>query len=140
MQVKVKIEKNADKIKTEFAKQTERVLYAVGTQAVSDVVSYMSKPDFTGRDIVDTGRLRASISFLTPEIASGANGAEASKADTLQGAGEENAVLIGSNVEYADDVNNGAFKKPARKFMENSINPNKNKYQRTADKIFRGEL
>lgn len=137
---KFDFESNAAEILAEFAKQTLRVLYAIGTEAQSDVILYMSKPDFTGRDIVDTGRLRASISFLTPSEESGPNGAEAGAADAIRGRSEIDSVLIGSNVEYADEVNNGGYRTVARHFLENGIEPNGEKYKEIAAEIYEGKL
>lgn len=138
--MKSKFESHAAEVLTEAQKRTNRALYAVGMEAQGDVIKYMSKPDFTGRDIVDTGRLRASISFLTPETESGPNGAEACGSDAIKGRSEQGSLLIGSNVEYADDVNNGTTKQPARHFLENGIEPNFKKYAEIVSEIYEGKL
>jgi HK97 gp10 family phage protein len=138
--VDVKIENNTAKVLGEFGSAMGRALYAIGVEAQGDVVKYMSKPDFTGRDIVDTGRLRGSISFVTPDAESGVYDNNADSSDALSGKGEENTVIIGTNVEYANYVNNGTRKQRARKFMENGIEPNWDKYQKIAKDIFEGKL
>lgn len=137
--IDIKIQDNSLKITAEAGKAMERSLYAIGTAAVGDVVKYMSKRDFTGRDIVDSGRLRGSMSFITPEKTSGANGNEARQSDALNGKADANTVIIGTNVEYANYVNNGTKKQPARKFMERGIEPNAEKYSRIAKNIFEGK-
>lgn len=166
--VDVKLENNTAKVLGEFGSAMGRALYAIGVSAQGDVVKYMKKPDFTGRDIVDTGRLRGSISFVTPEQESGVYDNNADSSDALSGKGLENTVIIGTNVEYAQQVNNGygenpppklskeilekykddkgigkgigKAKKEGRRFMENSIKPNWDKYQKMAKDIFEGKL
>lgn len=138
--VDVKLENNTMKVEAEFGKAMGRALYAIGVTAQGDIVKYMSKPDFTGRDIVDTGRLRGSISFVTPEEESGVYDNNAGSSDALSGKGLENTVILGTNVEYADEVNNGSKKQKGRKFMENGIEPNWGKYQDLAKDIFEGKL
>lgn len=138
--VDVKLENNTLKVESEFGKAMGRALYAIGVTAQGDIVKYMSKPDFTGRDIVDTGRLRGSISFVTPEEESGVYDNNADSSDALSGKGLENTVIIGTNVEYADDVNNGTKKQKGRKFMENGIEPNWGKYKDLAKEVFEGKL
>ena len=136
--VDVQLENNTMKVEAEFGKAMGRALYAIGVTAQGDIVKYMSKPDFTGRDIVDTGRLRGSISFVTPEEESGVYDNNADSSDALSGKGLENTVILGTNVEYADEVNNGSKKQKGRKFMENGIEPNWGKYQYLAKVIFKG--
>lgn len=138
--VEVKLENNTAKVLSEFGDSMERALYAIGISAQGDVVKYMSNIDFTGRDIVNTGRLRGSISFVTPEAESGVYDTNATAADAIHGQGLENTVIIGTNVEYGDKVNNGTRGQKARHFMENGIEPNWDKYQKMADDIFKGKL
>ena len=138
--IDVKLENNTAKVLGEFGSAMSRALYAIGVSAQGDVVKYMSKPDFTGRDIVDTGRLRGSISFVTPDAESGVYDNNADSSDALSGKGLENTVIIGTNVEYGDKVNNGTRGKQGRKFMENGIEPNWDKYQKIAKDIFEGKL
>jgi len=138
--IDVKLENNTAKVLGEFGSAMGRALYAIGVSAQGDVVKYMSKPDFTGRDIVDTGRLRGSISFVTPDAESGVYDNNADSTDALSGKGLENTVIIGTNVEYGDKVNNGTRGKQGGKFMENGIEPNWDKYQKIAKDIFEGKL
>lgn len=120
----IKFESNKKQLLEDFDEKTEQALYAIGTQAVKGIVEYMSIPDFTGRDIVDTGRLRASISFLTPQKESGfvqSSVADSTSDDILKGRSDPLSVLVGTNVNYAAWVNNGTTKQPARHFLENGI-------------------
>lgn len=136
----VDIDNNLKLTEEELKKALEKCLYAIGVTSVAKVVEYMSKPDFTGKDIVDTGRLRASISFITPEQESGPNSSEASKEDTLTGRAPELMVYIGSNVEYADYVNNGTSKQPARQFLQNGINLAYPEFEKLIEKILKGDI
>ena len=136
----VHFENNRKLIEEELKKALEKCLYAIGVTSVAKVVEYMSKPDFTGKDIVDTGRLRASISFITPERESGPNSTEATIADTLTGRSPELTVYIGSNVEYADYVNNGTSKQPARQFLQNGINLAYPEFEKLIEEILKGDI
>lgn len=141
MKVSVKIEDNSKEVLADFDKKTEQALLAIGTQAVKGIVEYMSIPDFTGRDVVDTGRLRASISFLTPTTESGfVNGMveESEGDDIVKGRSDPKSVIVGSNVNYAEWVNNGTTKQPARHFIENGIENERDNMQELVDLIFRG--
>lgn len=107
----IHIEDNSELVKEALKLATEKSLMLAGTNAVRYVTEYMSKPDFTGRDIVDTGRLRASISFSTMEYQSGLNDeavAESSPSDALTEIPElPDSVLVGTNVDYAQAVEFG---------------------------------
>ena len=139
--VTVKVDTKVKEALKEFDERTEQALLAIGTQAVKGVVEYMSIPDFTGRDIVDTGRLRASISFLTPTKESGfveKPVPESTSDDILKGKGEQLSVIVGSNVNYAQWVNNGTTKQPARHFIENGIERERDNMQELVDLIYKG--
>lgn len=139
--VTVKVDTHVKEALSEFDKRTDQALLAIGTQAVKGVVEYMSIPDFTGRDIVDTGRLRASISFLTPTKESGFVNdpvPESTLDDILKGKGEPLSVIVGSNVNYAQWVNNGTTKQPARHFIENGIERERDNMQELVDLIYKG--
>ena len=107
----IHIEDNSELVKEALKLATEKSLMLAGTNAVRYVTEYMSKPDFTGRDIVDTGRLRASISFSTMEYQSGLNDeavAESSPSDALTEFPQlPNSVIVGTNVDYAQAVEFG---------------------------------
>ena len=140
-EISIKFENNKKKVLEEFDKAVEQALYAIGTQAVKGVVEYMSIPDFTGRDIVDTGRLMASISFITPDKQSGfVNGmvAESEGDDIIKGRSDDMTVIVGTNVNYAEWVNNGTTKQPARHFLENGITRERDNMEDLVKAIFEG--
>ena len=73
---------------------------------------------------VDTGRLRASISYATPEKASGAVNppvTTSQPSDTLGGLAEDDFVYVGTNVEYGVYVHEGTIKMAARPFLRDGI-------------------
>lgn len=115
-EINIDIQDNSDFILKASELQIQRALFKAGENAVRYVVEYMSKPDFTGRDIVDTGRLRASISFATSEHIS--NPTE----DGVNFKSNKYSTIVGTNVEYASYVELGTKKQPARHFLLNGIN------------------
>lgn len=73
--------------------------------------------------VVDTGRLRASITFVTSEGASlnsASRGREAEDAAAAAGikVAAPGAVVIGTPVEYAVWIEQGTKKRPARPFLK----------------------
>lgn len=140
--IRIKVQSNADLAKEELEKATERALYAIGVKAVEGSVDAIS-----GRyDIdpaVDTGRLRASISFITP-TQKGDSGqpkpANAQAGDELTGTAEQNTVVVGSNVSYSEFVHNGTSKMAGRPFLREGIDKTKDQMQEQAEKIFKGQL
>lgn len=140
--IRIKVQSNADLAKEELEKATERALYAIGVKAVEGSVDAIS-----GRyDIdpaVDTGRLRASISFITPTDKGGSGQlkpANAQAGDELTGTAEKNSVVVGSNVEYAEKVHNGDSKMEGRPFLREGIDKTKDRMQEQVNKIFKGQL
>ena len=142
MKFTIRVENNSQLVISELEKATERALYAIGVKAVEGSVDAIS-----GRyDIdpaVDTGRLRASISFITPTD-KGDSGqpkpANAQAGDELTGTAEQNTVVVGSNVEYAEYVHDGTSKMAGRPFLREGIDKTKDKMQEQAEKIFKGQL
>lgn len=104
MKFTIHVENNSQLVISELEKATERALYAIGVKAVEGSVDAISgKYDID--PAVDTGRLRASISFITPTEKGGSGQpkpANAQAGDELTGTAEENSVVVGSNVSYAE--------------------------------------
>lgn len=142
MRFTIRVENNSQLVISELEKATERALYAIGVKAVEGSVDAIS-----GRyDIdpaVDTGRLRASISFITP-TQKGDSGqpkpANAQAGDELTGTAEQNTVVVGSNVSYSEFVHNGTSKMAGRPFLREGIDKTKDQMQEQAEKIFKGQL
>ena len=142
MRFTIRVENNSQLVISELEKATERALYAIGVKAVEGSVDAIS-----GRyDIdpaVDTGRLRASISFITP-TQKGDSGqpkpANAQAGDELTGTAEQNTVVVGSNVSYSEFVHNGTSKMAGRPFLREGIDKTKDQMREQAEKIFKGQL
>lgn len=138
----IRVESNSKIVFDAVEEAKERALYAIGIKAVEGSVDAIS-----GRyDIdpaVDTGRLRASISFITPTEQGGSGMMKPKNAeagDELSGKAEKNTVVVGSNVEYAEKVHNGDSKMAGRPFITEGINKTKDKMREQVSKIFKGQL
>lgn len=142
MKFTIRVENNSQLVISELEKATERALYAIGVKAVEGSVDAISGR-YDIKPAVDTGRLRASISFITPTDKGGSGQpkpANAQAGDELTGTAEQNTVVVGSNVEYAEKVHNGDSKMAARPFLREGIDKTKDKMQEQAEKIFKGQL
>ena len=142
MRFNIRVENNSQLVLEGLGEATERALYAIGVKAVEGSVDAIS-----GRyDIapaVDTGRLRASISFITPTDKGGSGQlkpANAQSGDELTGTAEQNTVVVGSNVSYSEFVHNGTSKMAGRPFLREGIDKTKDKMQEQVTKIFKGQL
>lgn len=144
MPISFEIKDFSDQVLQAEKEQIEKALYVAGIDIVGKTVEYMSQKDFTGRDIVDTGKLRQSISFITSERQSGKNSSAATESvsadDLIRGKAPENQLIFGSDIQYANFVNNGTVKQPARKFLENGFNNAKEDVERHIEKVLKGEL
>ena len=137
----VKFENNSAEALDALKRDTERALYAMGVKSVEGAVEAISGG--YGLDpAVDTGRLRASISFITPEDKGdgGQSSANEQAGDKLEGSAEQNTTIVGSNVEYASYVHNGTSRMAGRPFLREGIDRNKKQMQEQIEKIFKGEL
>lgn len=118
---------NTDKIKAEFKRKVEEWLEAVGEDAASTAAEIPNFP-------VDTGRLRNSITAATATYQSKPNkysGDPAQSTDyrTLQSP-EENAVYIGTNVEYAPYHELGTSRGiPAKHFLQYGMTAHQDRYK-----------
>lgn len=135
----IKIEDNSKLVLNAEDKAIENALYAMGVKAVEGSVDAISGK-YGIPKAVDTGRLRASISFITPTDNGGSGEANAnSKAgDKLTGIAEKNSVVVGSNVEYADYVHNGTSRMEGRPFLRAGIEQTKGEMERQVTTILKG--
>jgi len=139
---------NPELVDDQLKKATAQALMLMGTNAVRYVTEYMSRPDFTGRDIVDTGRLRGSISFSTAIFQSGLNAqatADSLATDALVGTpSTANTVIVGTNVDYAIDVELGSMSDKGkliagRYFLKNGIMESLPETEKGVKSILKGE-
>ena len=159
MKFTIRVENNSQLVISELEKATERALYAIGVKGVEGSVYAISGKLGIER-AVKTGRLRASISFITPagDMTVVPNGEKrfenkevenSEDGDKLSGTAEKNSVVVGSNVEYAEKVHNGMWtsekggqnrKYKERPFLRVGIEKTKDQMQEQAEKIFKGQL
>ena len=142
MRFNIRVENNSQLLLEDLGEATERALYAIGVKAVEGSVDAISGR-YDIKPAVDTGRLRASISFITPTQKGGSGQpkpANAQAGDELTGTSEKNTVVVGSNVEYAEKVHNGDSKMAARPFLREGIDKTKDKMREQVTKIFKGQL
>lgn len=119
---------NTDRIKAEFKRKVEEWLEAVGEDAASTAAEIPNFP-------VDTGRLRNSITAATATYQSKPNkysGEPAEITDFIPlEKPEENAVYIGTNVEYAPYHELGTSRGiPAKHFLQYGMTAHKQDYKR----------
>lgn len=142
MRFTIRVENNSQIVLEDLGEAMKRALYAIGVKAVEGSVDAISGR-YDINPAVDTGRLRASISFITPTD-KGDSGqpkpANAKAGDELTGEAEQNTVVVGSNVEYAEYVHNGTSKMAGRPFLREGIEKTRDKMQEQAEKIFKGQL
>ena len=142
MRFTVRVQDNSKLVLEDLGEAMERALYAIGVKAVEGSVDAISGR-YDIKPAVDTGRLRASISFITPTQKGGSGQpkpANAQAGDELTGTAEQNTVVVGSNVEYAEYVHNGTSRMAGRPFLREGIDKTKDQMQEQAEKIFKGQL
>lgn len=127
MSYEIKFENNMNKFNSEWKHKKKEILYGICLKWQEIATKII-----TSNGIVDTGRLRASLSFITVDK-KGGNGFKAG--DTLSGSsGNEGTAYVGSNVEYAkkQELYNkkGAFIRPA-------ITNYRNEYEKVAKAIMK---
>lgn len=134
MGVTIDIEDNSDKILSEFERKMPELLNAVGNELYKSIYQVM-----TDDKVVDTGRLRGSISYSTP-YNNFNNPMQFNKpTDFIKDAKEKDTVVYGSNVEYASFVDTGTSRQRARKFMEIGTNRARPQIKKTIETILKGE-
>ena len=131
------------KVEKDLPQEIEKALYQMGVLAVEGAVRSISGQYTVDNKAVDTGRLRASISFIT-EKGKGDSGLpqppNAEADDKLSGKGEKDFVVVGTNVNYAQFVHNGTSKRMGRPFLREGIDKKKDEMKSKVESIFKGEL
>ena len=134
MDFEIKIEDNSSKVLEELEKKMPEILNGMGNEVYKSIYNFMSEDK-----IVDTGRLRGSISYSTP-YDNFSNPTLANTGDDfIKDAKEKDSVIYGSNVEYASYVNSGTSKQRARQFMETGTYRAIPEIKRTIETILKGE-
>lgn len=138
--ISVKLENNSKIVLEEMRAKMEDALYVMGVNSVEGATEAISGASGIA-PAVDTGRLRASISFITPtrEGVNKVSDEEAAKlkvGDTLKGSADKNTVVVGSNVEYAEYVHDGTSKMVGRPFLRVGIESVLDKMERQVQNVF----
>lgn len=120
--VEFSLKSNKDLIKSQTEETIITALQTVGVQAQAHATA-----EITSQGAVDTGRLRASITFAV----SGDSARQHSYSDdqgngytqAIEGAGDskDHTLYLGTNVEYAPYVEMGTSKMPKRPFIRPAI-------------------
>ena len=120
MTMEIKVQDNFKRTQAELLKISRKILYLLGIKWLENVTREISSG--FGKPIVDTGRLRASMSFITADVNGGNSGVYNSKpTDQINGNAPKNSLIMGTNVEYASGIETGTGKVSARPFLKNSI-------------------
>lgn len=133
-EIEIKIEDNSAKVLEELENKLPEIMNGVGNELYKSIYNYMTEDK-----VVDTGRLRGSISYSTSQK-DYKNPMLANKGDDfITGNKEPNSVVYGSNVEYASYVNSGTSKQMARKFIENGTYRAVPQIKKVVETILKGE-
>jgi len=134
MEFSISLQDNSAEVLNELDKIMPELLNATGLELYKSIYQFM-----TDDKIVDTGRLRGSISYSTP-YNNYNNPAPANKPeDFIANVKEQDTVIYGSNVEYASYVNSGTSRQKARKFIENGTTRAIPQIKRVLQKILEGD-
>lgn len=119
------VESNVGEVDKEFRKRIDMALFAIGSTVLENSVESISGTFDMSMKAVDTGRLRASLSFVTPKGQGGVSAVPSEATlpgDALAYTSEPDTVVIGTNVEYAEFVHNGTVKMSPRPFLLDGVN------------------
>lgn len=128
----VNIEDNTATVLGTLANKKPELLNAMGNELYKSIYNFMTEDK-----VVDTGRLRGSISYSTPYGDYNRPTSANKPDDFIKGAKEADTIVYGSNVEYAGYVNSGTSKQRARKFIENGTTRATPQIRATVEKILK---
>lgn len=132
--MEIEIEDNSILVLQELERQKPEILNAMGNELYKSIYNFMTEDK-----IVDTGRLRGSISYSTPYNDYNNPISANEPNDFIKDAREKDTVVYGSNVEYASYVNSGTSKQRARKFIEIGTHRARPSIMRSVEIILKGE-
>ena len=115
-----KLKSNRKEVLRGSEEAVERGLAAIGMRAVT----YTHRPKERGGTPVDTGRLRKSIAWAT--ASQGGGGTDA----PLGGGADDRTVIIGTNVEYGEFVEEGTSKRKPAHMLRNALADGSDEYAR----------
>lgn len=117
---KFKLKSNRKEVLRGSEEAVERGLAAIGMRAVT----YTHRPKERGGTPVDTGRLRNSIAWAT--ASQGGGGTDAPSG----GGADDRTVIIGTNVEYGEVVEEGTSKRKPAHMLRNALTDGSDEYAR----------
>ena len=115
-----KLKSNRKEVLRGSEEAVERGLAAIGMRAVT----YTHRPKERGGTPVDTGRLRNSIAWAT--ASQGGGGADAPSG----GGADDRTVIIGTNVEYGEFVEEGTSNRKPAHMLRNALTDGSDEYAR----------
>lgn len=115
-----KLKSNRKEVLRGSEEAVERGLAAIGMRAVT----YTHRPKERGGTPVDTGRLRNSIAWAT--ASQGGGGTDAPSG----GGADDRTVIIGTNVEYGEVVEEGTSKRKPAHMLRNALTDGADEYAR----------
>ena len=115
-----KLKSNRKEVLRGSEEAVERGLAAIGMRAVT----YTHRPKERGGTPVDTGRLRNSIAWATASQSGGGTD------EPLGGGADDHTVIIGTNVEYGDDDEEGTSKRKPAHMLRNALIDGSDEYAR----------
>ena len=115
-----KLKSNRKEVLRGSEEAVERGLAAIGMRAVT----YTHRPKERGGTPVDTGRLRNSIAWAT--ASQGGGGTDAPSG----GGADDRTVIIGTNVEYGEAVEEGTSKRKPAHMLRNALADGSDEYAR----------
>ena len=115
-----KLKSNRKEVLRGSEEAVERGLAAIGMRAVT----YTHRPKERGGTPVDTGRLRNSIAWAT--ASQGGGGTDAPSG----GGADDRTVIIGTNVEYGEDVEEGTSNRKPAHMLRNALTDGSDEYAR----------
>lgn len=132
--IEIEIEDNSGKVLNEYENRKPELLNAFGNELYKSIYNFMTEDK-----IVDTGRLRGSISYSTefndynqPIPANEPN-------DFVKGVRENNSILYGSNVPYASFVETGTTKQRARHYIKTGTDRAVPQLEKAGEKVLKGD-
>ena len=117
---KFELKSNRKEVLRGSEEAVERGLAAIGMRAVT----YTHRPKERGGTPVDTGRLRNSIAWAT--ASQGGGGTDAPSG----GGADDRTVIIGTNVEYGEIVEEGTSKRKPAHMLRNALTDGSDEYAR----------
>lgn len=127
----VKFEDNSVKFKKDWENKRKKILWAWGLKWQE-----LATKIITINRIVVSGRLRGSLTFITPDKVGTpiSRVPENKPSDFLKGKAPENSIIVGSNVEYAAK---NELENPKGSFVRPAILTYRDSYQNIAKQIMK---